>query len=158
MDSTPAGRDVARFRQFLQHGMPGAHAYTVLLGMDYFDLPSVLKAVEKGFPWKAFDRLVENMGIAPDQLAEMIGIPKRTLARRKIEKRFQPEESDRLLRVARVYGKTLRLFDGDRDGSTNWLTKMQRALARVPLELLRTEVGAHEVENVIGAIEYGSFL
>lgn len=158
MDMSTEGRDVPRYREFMERGMPGPHAYTVLLGLEYFDLPSVLKAVEKGFPWKAFDRLVDNMGIAPDQLAEMIGIPRRTLARRKVEKRFQPDESDRLLRVARVYGKTLHLFDGDRDGSTAWLTNIQRALARVPLELVRTEVGAREVENVIGALRHGIFL
>lgn len=154
----PATKDVARYQAFLKHGTPGPHAYTVLLGLDYFDLPNVMKAVQKGFPWKTFARLAHNMNIPEEQIAEMIGVPRRTLARRKAEKRFQPDESDRLLRIARVFAKTLRLFDGDRDAATEWLTELNRALGNVaPLDFARTEVGAVEVEHLIGRIEHGIF-
>jgi putative toxin-antitoxin system antitoxin component (TIGR02293 family) len=151
-------RDIARFREVHQSGAAGPHAYTVLLGLDYYDLPSVLKAVEKGFPWKTFERLVDNMGLPAEQIASLIGIPRRTLARRKVEKRFQPDESDRLLRVARVFSKALELFSYRRSGAASWLTHLQRALGRIPLELVRSEIGAREVENVIGAISDGMFL
>ena len=151
-------RDVARFRSFLNTGAPGPHAYTVLLGLDYFDLPNVLKAVEKGFLFKAFERLAGNMDISSDRLAEIVGIPRRTLARRKVEKRFTAEESERLLRGARIFALTLRLFDGDRDEAVGWLQTMQKALGRAPADLIHTEVGARDVERVIGALEHGVFL
>lgn len=156
MESTET-RDVERYSQFLKHGMPGTHAYVVLLGLDYFDLPNVLKAVEKGFPWKAFERLVANFGLPADQVAAMAGIPKRTLARRKVEKRFTSDESDRLLRVARVFGNSLMLFR-DRDVAVRWLTTLQRALGTEPARLMNTEVGAQEVERIIGALQHGIFL
>jgi putative toxin-antitoxin system antitoxin component (TIGR02293 family) len=155
---TETPKDVARYSHFLKTGQPGLHAYTVLLGLDYFDLPNVQKAVEKGFPWKAFERLTTNFGLPADEVAAMAGIPRRTLARRKVEKRFNMEESDRLLRVARIFGHALRLFDGNRESAVGWLTTRQRALGKPPSELMSSDYGAHEVERVLGALEYGLFL
>ena len=34
-------KDVDRYKVFLKLGSPGPHAYTVLLGLEYFDLPNV---------------------------------------------------------------------------------------------------------------------
>jgi len=117
-----------------------------------------MKAVQKGLPWKAFERLARNMNLPQEQIAEMIAVPRRTLARRKAEKRFQPDESDRLLRIARVFAKTLRVFDGDRDAATEWLTELNIALGGVtPLSYTQTEIGAIEVEHLIGRIEHGVF-
>ncbi|PYQ27231.1 MAG: hypothetical protein DMF56_20870 [Acidobacteria bacterium] len=150
--------DVERYRKFLTTGSPGPHAYTVLLGLKYFDMPSVLKAVEQGFPWKSFERFTDNLGLPADQVGAMVGIPKRTLARRKVERRFSPDESDRLLRAARVFARTLKLFDGDREAATEWLTTLEIALNAAPLDLVQTDVGAREVERVLGALEHGVFL
>lgn len=151
-------KDVERYRTFLKIGSPGPHAYTVLLGLEYFDLPNVLKAVEKGFPFRAFERLMHNMGIPSDRLAEIVGIPRRTLARRKNEKRFTSEESERLLRGARVFANTLQLFDGSREDAVSWLLTIQRALGKAPADLIHSETGTREVERVIGALEHGVFL
>jgi putative toxin-antitoxin system antitoxin component (TIGR02293 family) len=142
----------------MKHGLPGPHAYTVLLGLEYFDLPNVLKAVEKGFPFKVFERLMRNMGVPSDRLAEIVGIPRRTLARRKVEKRFTSEESERLLRGARVFARTLWLFDGHTDAAVEWLLTLEIALGKAPADLIHTEVGARDVERVIGALEHGVYL
>ena len=67
-----------------------------------------------------------------------------------------PEESDRLLRVSRVFGRALELFEGDRDAAATWLTSPQRALGGlVPFELAKTDVGAQEVERLVGRLEHG---
>ena len=151
-------KDVQRYNQFLKGRSPGPHAYTVLLGLEYFDLPSVLKAVEKGFAWKSFERFVKNIALPAETIAEIIGIPKRTLARRKAEGRLQPDESDHLLRLARVFAKSLQLFAGDREAATLWLTDLNIALGNVaPLDYSRTEIGAREVEHLVGRIQHGVF-
>jgi putative toxin-antitoxin system antitoxin component (TIGR02293 family) len=151
-------KDVERYRKFLKGRWPGPHAYTVLLGLEYFDLPSVQKAVEKGFPWKSFERFVKNIGLPAESIADIVGIPKRTLARRKVEGRLKPDESDHLLRIARVFAKSLQLFDGDREAATLWLTDLNIALGRIaPLDYARTEVGASEVEALVDRIEYGIY-
>lgn len=130
--------------------------YVVLLGFDYFDLPSLLEAIEAGFTWKTFERLVKNIGLPAEHVADVIGIPRSTLARRKVEARLKPDESERLLRLARVLGGALDLFDGDREAAVGWLTDVNVALGGVsPLELARTEIGAGEVENLVGQIQHG---
>ena len=140
------------------NGRPTTRAYVVLLGLDTFDLPALLRAVEKGLPWKAFDRFVRNTGLRAEQVAELISVPQRTLARRKVTGRFAPDESDRLVRAARIYGRALDLFDGDTETATEWLTHKNRALGGVPpIQFARTEVGAEEVEHVIGRAEHGVF-
>jgi putative toxin-antitoxin system antitoxin component (TIGR02293 family) len=130
----------------------------VLLGMNEFDGPSVMRAIQKGLPWKTFARFADNIGLPAEQVADVIAIPPRTLARRTAEGRLKPDESDRLVRLARVFGKALDLFHGDRESATLWLTDLNLALGRVaPLDYARTEIGADEVEALVDRIQYGIF-
>jgi putative toxin-antitoxin system antitoxin component (TIGR02293 family) len=156
IDAVP--KDIDRFRRFLERGSPGAHAYVVLLGLDTFDAPHLLRALNKGFAYRVLDRLQRNMALTVEQLGEIVDIPRRTLARRKREGRFLPDESDRLLRAARLFGRTLALFEGDRDDAAEWLTVPQPALGgAVPLQLAKTDVGVREVETLVGRLEHGVF-
>jgi putative toxin-antitoxin system antitoxin component (TIGR02293 family) len=155
-DSSTA--DLDRFRRFLRHGRPGPHAYVVLLGLDTFDAPDLFRSVKKGFAYRTFVRLRQNTSLPFERLLDVIGMPRRTLTRRKNEGRFLPDESDRLLRASRVFGHALELFEGDRDAAIEWLTSGQPALGgAVPLDLARSEVGAVEVERLVGRLENGIF-
>ena len=152
----PAGHDVQKFRQYLKTGMPGTHAYVVLLGLSRFDFPGLIEIIEKGLPFSAFERLQRNTGFSNEQLLDLLQIPRRTLARRKTSGKLSAEESDRLVRLARVYGRALYFFDGDVEAATNWLTAPQYAFGGVrPSEMVRTDVGAQEVETLIGQLEHG---
>ena len=151
-------KDLDRFRQYLRRGAPGAHAYVVLLGLDTFDPPDLLRAVKKGLAYRTFERFRQNTSLPLDRVLDLIDMPRRTLTRRKREGRFRPDESDRLLRASRVFGKTLELFEGDRSAATEWLTSRQAALGgAVPLDLAKSEVGALEVERLVGRLEHGVF-
>lgn len=151
-------KDVDRFRRFLRAGAPGPHAYVVLLGLDTFDVPALLKTVERGFVYRTFERFQRNTCLPFEQVIAFLDIPRRTLTRRKREGRFLPDESDRLLRASRLFGKTLELFEGDREAATEWLTTAQAGLGgAVPIDIARTEVGAREVETLIGRLEHGVF-
>lgn len=150
--------DVQKFRKFLQSGMPGPHAYVVLLGLARFDFPGVVERIKKGLPWSAFERLQKNSGLPSEQLLDLLQIPRRTLARRKAGGRFTPEESDRMVRLARVYARALDFFEGDAIAATRWLTDAQYAFGGVtPIEMTRTDVGAQEVERLLGQLEHGVF-
>jgi putative toxin-antitoxin system antitoxin component (TIGR02293 family) len=157
MDTQGTTKDVGRYWKLReQPTMP--REYVVLLGLDYFDLPSILQAVEKGFPWKTFDRFVKNIGLPAEQIADILGIPRRTLARRKVERRLKADESEKLLRLARVFGRALDLFHGDREAAVLWLTDINIALGGVaPLDFARTQLGAEEVSDLVGRIQYGIF-
>jgi putative toxin-antitoxin system antitoxin component (TIGR02293 family) len=151
-------RDVERFRQFLNRGAPGPHAYVVLLGLETFAAQELLSSVSKGFVYRTFERFQRNTALSFESLLELIDIPRRTLTRRKRDGRFLPDESDRLLRASRIFGQTLELFEGDRLAATGWLTSPQPALGgAVPLDLARTDVGAREVERLIHRLEHGVF-
>lgn len=148
--------DVEKFRRFIKGGMPGPHAYVVLLGLTRFDYPGVIEKIRKGLPYSAFDRLQKNTGFTTEQLLDLLQIPRRTLARRKASGRLAAEESDRLVRLARIYARALHFFEGDEKAATEWLTHAQRAFRYVtPLEMARTEVGSQEIERLLGQLEYG---
>ncbi len=132
--------------------------YARQLGLEVSDLWSLIDKVEAGFAYDAFRRFMEQTLIAKSQLAELVGIAERTLSRRKDEGWLTPGESEKLLRVARVFGSAVALFEGDREEARRWLSTPKRALgARVPLEMIKTEVGAREVEDLILRIEHGVF-
>lgn len=134
-----------------------AHRYaTVLLGLRKTDPLSLAAAVRRGFTYRAFDRFARETDLALSVLGELIQIPGRTLVRRKADGRLQPEESDRLLRASRIFGLAIDLFEGERSAALQWLSSPQRALGdATPMDLIQTDVGAREVENLIGRLEHG---
>lgn len=89
----------------------------------------------------------------------MLGIPPRTLARRKSAGRFSSDESERIIRLGRVFDLAVDLFEGDTAAAVNWLKTPKRALAgNTPLSYARTDIGGREVERLIGQLEYGVFV
>jgi putative toxin-antitoxin system antitoxin component (TIGR02293 family) len=150
-------RDLARFRELHRRG--GSHRYATLLGeRGGFDTLSLLAKVQAGLPYRAIEHLQRNLDLPMSRVAEVVDIRPRTLSRRKEEGRLEPDESDRLLRASRVFGRTLELFEADVAEARAWLGRPQRALGdTVPLDLLRTELGAREVEDLIGRLEQGVF-
>jgi putative toxin-antitoxin system antitoxin component (TIGR02293 family) len=149
--------DVTRFKTFLAEA-PGPHFYTVLLGLRTFDWPSLIRAIERGFGYQTIEHLQRNTGIATETMLEWLQMSPRTLARRKQQGHFEPEESDRLLRASRVFGRALELFEGDRDAAAEWMFSPLPALGgETPIDISRTDVGSREVENLAGRIEHGVF-
>ena len=138
--------------------LENAYSYIELLGMKATSLPALLREVEKGLPYRAYERFADALGATSDDLLKLIGIPRRTLVRRKAEGRFSPEESDRLLRAARVFSRAIDLFNGDREAALGWLTQPVLAFGgAVPLDLATTELGAREVEALVLRLEHGVF-
>jgi putative toxin-antitoxin system antitoxin component (TIGR02293 family) len=157
--SSEKSADLLRFWEEIESGGWGAdHPYLLLLGIGLMDTPRLVERVEEGFSFGELEHLRQNMGLSREEMAELVQIRPRTLDRRKKEGRLHPEESDRLLRASRVFGRALALFEGDVEGALGWLSSPQRALGgAVPLEMARTEIGAGEVEGLIGRLEHGVF-
>jgi putative toxin-antitoxin system antitoxin component (TIGR02293 family) len=115
----------------------------------------VREVVHQGVPRAAFEQLRADLGISSEELAQTLGIPTRTLARR--TERFKPDESERLLRVGAVMAKALDVLE-DLAAARRWMTQPKRALGGLtPLACCDTEVGAREVESLLGRIEHGVF-
>jgi len=93
-----------------------------------------------------------------EDTAEILFMSARTLQRRKTAGRLRAGESDRLLRLSRIFGEALGLFEGDSDAALRWMKKPLPILGRVsPLQMSKTEPGALEVERLIGRLEHGVF-
>ncbi len=154
----PETSDVLAIKEKLQQGTLGANFYVGLLGLKTFDTLKLFKLIEKGLTFAAFARLQRNIGLTQDQLGEIVQIRPRTLDRRKKAGRLDPTESDRLLRTSRVFGNALQLFEGDARAARVWMLTPVRALGNVsPLVACRSELGASEVDRVIGRLEHGVF-
>lgn len=128
------------------------------LGFQIARATDLIPKIEKGFSFTALTNFVSASGLSFPYAASVIGIPERTLARRRKENRLSSEESERLLRISKLFDESLALFDGDREAAVNWLRTPKKALRnQSPLHFARTEIGAREVENLIGRIEHGVF-
>jgi len=127
-----------------------------LLGFRSADPAAIIRRVEEGFSFRALERFQENTRIAADDLAEVVAIKPRTLHRRRKEGRLEPDESDRLLRVARVFAKALDLFEGDGEAAKRWFYAPAKALGGArPIAFARTDLGTQEVEAFIDRLEQG---
>lgn len=149
-------KNVDRFWRQVERGPHPAHAYVSLLGLRTYETAKLHSRVREGLSFEAFERLRRVLDFSASRAAEHLRIPPRTLARRKEAKKFDAEESDRLIRLSRLVGLALQLFEGDLEEMRSWLTTSHGALAnQTPLEFATTEIGAREVENLIGRLEHG---
>ncbi len=128
------------------------------LGLVASNTSELIQQVERGFSYKTLHTLESRSGLPGSALAGMVGIPERTLARRKAAGKFTPEDSERLLRLFGVFEQAVELFEGDNAAALRWLTAPRKALeGNTPLAYARTEVGAREVEDLIGRLDDGVF-
>lgn len=112
-------------------------------------------AVRKGLPFSAFETVLREVDLPQKQLSTILGIPTRTIARRKEIRQLTAAESDRLYRVARVAVLAASVL-GDMDKARAWLKHPNRGLGdEVPLNLLDTDIGVRQVEDVLVRLEYG---
>jgi putative toxin-antitoxin system antitoxin component (TIGR02293 family) len=127
------------------------------IGIRSKDTADLIKKVKRGLPVSVFDRLKEKLGVPEKSLAVTVNIANRTLTRRKKEGRLRTDESERVLRIARLYEKSLDVFEDDHL-ARQWFKMPAKALGgKTPLEYADTEPGAQEVEDLLGRIEYGVF-
>jgi putative toxin-antitoxin system antitoxin component (TIGR02293 family) len=128
------------------------------LGVTATDTSELIRRIEAGLAFTALQRLDKHTGLGLSMLASIVGIPERTLARRKASGKLSPEESERLIRISRIFEQTMDLFDNELAAAVRWLTSPKKALDnQQPIQYARTELGAREVENLLGRLEYGVF-
>jgi putative toxin-antitoxin system antitoxin component (TIGR02293 family) len=148
--------ELDRFRRKLERGELQGHYYVTLLGLRTFDTQGLLRRIRKGLSFRAWERFRRVTALPVEALARFVQITSRTLSRRKEEGRLHADESERLVRAARVFASALALFEGDREQARRWLLAPQPGLGgTAPLDYAATELGAGEVEALIGRLEHG---
>ena len=112
----------------------------------------------EGLPVGTLSTLAEELNVERKTLAKVVGISDRTLSRRLATgSKLSAEESDRTMRVARVFAKTTDVF-GNSEKAAHWLKTPNRVMdGEAPLSLLDTDAGVSWVETILGRIDYGIY-
>ena len=118
-----------------------------------FDLAGI---VEQGLPLASVDQLKEK-GLTFSEVADIVISP-RTLKHRKARgEQLSHEETDRVVRVARMVALADQVFSSH-DKALAWLRAPDDRLnGRTPLSLLHTESGGRAVEKMLWQIEEGVY-
>jgi putative toxin-antitoxin system antitoxin component (TIGR02293 family) len=123
-----------------------------------FTTANLVKLMEVGLPVRELTDLQASLAVPADRLAPMLGISKATFHRSKgAGSKLNSAVSDRVVRFAKLMGKAVEVMESE-ENARQWLNSPQFGLGgAVPLEYAKTEVGAREVENLLGRIEYGVY-
>ncbi len=117
----------------------------------------VIDHVRIGLPMEEFHAMRGELGLTEERLAELLGMSRATLHRRKKAGHLDRSESDRLVRYARLFTRASVVLGGA-PGARSWLAAPAVAFrGEAPLDFADTEVGAREVEALLGRIEHGVF-
>lgn len=131
--------------------------YTVmswLLGLPIASEADEYRLSRAGLNAKAVRHLVESIAIKADLIA-----PETTVRRRyRDDSPFTTDESERALRLARVFAEARLLF-GDEDATQAWFHKpvvlAEGQSPMAPMTLAATETGARLVESRLRRTAYG---
>lgn len=111
--------------------------------------------IKRGLPYRSLESVRERLRLSVPEAASVLHMPARTLARRRQTRKLDRDESDRLYRIARVAAQAFAVFNTE-DKAATWLRRPNRALnGELPIHLLDTDVGARQVEDILGRIEHG---
>jgi len=78
-----------------------------------FDDALMDREIRRGLPVELFFRLRDALAIQPEALSDVINVPIRTVMRRKqLGERLKPDESERLLRMARLQIRAVEVLSG----------------------------------------------
>lgn len=111
-----------------------------------------------GLPTGVVNNVADELAIQRVAVARLLGISERTLSRRVSAKaRLTAEESDRMVRLARVLALAKETL-GDMEKAGHWLQTPNRALeGDRPFDRLDTDAGVRSVEQILGRIAYGVY-
>jgi len=113
------------------------------------------EAIREGFPPAVVKELMRTSGLTLKELASALDLSPRSLQRRRRSGRLARYESDRLYRLARIVA-IANEYLGDHERAMRWLKHPNRALGGLaPVAAIDTELGARQVENMLGRIAYG---
>ena len=115
---------------------------------------ALARAVRDGLPFAALERLIAD-GVVDEREIEAYFIPRRTFYARRQKATLSREQSDLVVRLARLQAMADEVF-GERRQARLWLREANGALGgQTPLALLDTEEGGRLVEAVLGRIAHG---
>jgi putative toxin-antitoxin system antitoxin component (TIGR02293 family) len=110
-------------------------------------------AASGGLAFGEFEALRKQLDLSLEDLSDRFGLSQSAIAERKATGRLTTDESGKVVFYARLLGHAVHLFGG-LDEARRWLKTPQRGLhGAVPLDYVRTDLGAREVENLLAMLK-----
>jgi putative toxin-antitoxin system antitoxin component (TIGR02293 family) len=117
----------------------------------------MIEKVRDGLPFAEFHAMQEMLAVTEERLGAWLGMSRATLHRRKKAGTLDRTESDRLVRYARLVSHATAALGGI-EGARSWLVAPAIAFnGECPLDFADTEIGAREVDALLGRLEHGVF-
>ena len=114
------------------------------------------EAIREGFRPAVVEELMRASGLTLKELAGALDLSPRSLQRRRSSGRLARYESDRLYRLARIVAIANEYPRGSWDELCAGLSDpIVRSAASPRYAAIDTELGARQVENILGRIAYG---
>ena len=120
-------------------------------------LLDVAHVIERGLPVRAIDQLKAALQLNDEEVSSTLGVSQKTISRLRSQprKKLGVFVGDRLYRAAHIFALATSVL-GNKEQAQKWLRNPQIGLGnRIPLDLLTTQAGAREVEDLLGRIEFG---
>jgi putative toxin-antitoxin system antitoxin component (TIGR02293 family) len=125
-----------------------------VLGRPLASDSDLREAIREGFPHAVLREVMRASGLTLQELATALDLSSRSLQRRR-RGRLARFESDRIYRMARLMALARETL-GEGERAVRWLKRTNRALGGLaPIAAIDTELGARQVENLLGRIAYG---
>ena len=113
--------------------------------------------IRKGISRRSLDHLMRITGISTDEMAAIMHTSGRTLRRYNADTLLNPEQSERVFELARLYSRGEEVF-GDIELFKNWMEDHVPALGnKKPKEFLDTSLGIDVLMDELGRIEQGIY-
>ncbi len=122
-------------------------------------MTKAVDVIRAGLPASAFVGVAVALDLTVDELAAKLGVSPRTIRdQRKKLARLSSENTEKLVRIARVQHQARKVFSTD-EAVSDWLTSPAPALEGTkPIDLLDTDIGAREIEAVLNGLAYGNVM
>jgi putative toxin-antitoxin system antitoxin component (TIGR02293 family) len=118
----------------------------------------VLSRIKKGLRFSAITKLTTALHTSQKEIAQVLSIAPSTLQRRKKAGLLHTDESDRVVRIASLKDAAVAMMQGDDEAAVTWLhTPLEILGGESPLVHASTELGARDVEDLIGRLRHGVF-
>ncbi len=140
------------------HGLVKALGGRAVMASEPTTTGEWVERIQSGLPAASALAFKEALKLTYPELAAILGVSARTLARLDpATSRLDVVSGDRLVRSARLYAMAEEVLE-DPDAAARWLKAPQRALGgAVPLQLAQTDVGIRAVEALLGRMEHGVY-
>lgn len=131
---------------------------TKMISLRTENKTKLISGIKKEISFDAIRQLEIGLNVTQQEVAQILDISARTLRRRRNEGRLRVTESERLVRFTLLKDLALALMLGNSEAAISWLKTPLEALAgETPLRHASTELGAIEVEGLIGRLRHGVF-